>query len=304
MSRLADLLETVAVDEPIEAEGLQAFGLRWQSDPGFQYLTLDEALAAGTLKVTEISESGSVPVLRVTNSSPDMAFLMAGEHLIGAKQNRVLNTSLMVPGGKDTNVPVSCVEQGRWGYRSRHFGSASGSSHGILRKMMSKQVSGSYKARGLASSDQGAVWDEVERKLHVLGSRSGTSELAQAYTDHESPLKALVEKLKPPPGACGVVFAFGGRIAGCDLFDRPETLVKMWPKLVRAYAIDALERRDPAPPVTAAAVRELLRQTAQAKVESFKSAGLGEDLRLESPVLAGACLVVEEQPVHFEMFPE
>ena len=169
---------------------------------------------------------------------------------------------------------------------------------------MSKQVSGSNRVGAEARSNQGEVWNEVSRKLEMLKSMSNTDALEQVYADNENRLKSIVEKLQPPPGACGVVFAFGGRIAGCDLFDRPETLVKMWPKLVRAYAIDALERREPAPPVTAESVRELLHQSARAKIESFKSVGLGDDVRLESPSLAGACLVVEQQPVHFEMFPE
>jgi len=47
-----------------------------------------------------------------------------------------------------------------------------------------------------------------------------------------------------------------------------------------------------------------LRSAAGAKAEPFKSAGLGEDVRLEGPNLVGAGLVVEEQPIHVELFAE
>ena len=94
---LNELLQTVQVLEPQQDSGLQVFGLRWPSESELGYRTLDEAMTAGSLEVTEVGNSGSVPTLSVTNTSDLMAFLMAGEQLVGAKQNRVLNVSLMVP---------------------------------------------------------------------------------------------------------------------------------------------------------------------------------------------------------------
>src|SRR5437762_1881099 len=103
-----ELWQTLQVNEPQEDSGLQIFGLRWQADTELRYLTLDEAMAAGSLEVAEISESGSVPKLKVTNRSDLMTFLMSGEQLIGAKQNRVLNVSVMVPARQEISIPVSC----------------------------------------------------------------------------------------------------------------------------------------------------------------------------------------------------
>ena len=304
MPQLTELLQQVTVDEPHQAGGLQVFGLRWDGGRRLEYSTLDEALAARTLEITEISEGGAVPTLKVINNADRMAFLMAGEQLVGAKQNRVLNASIMVAAGTNIPIPVSCVESGRWGYRSRSFNSSGTSSHSLLRRMMSNQVRGSYRSMGVAHSDQRSVWNEVSRKLGSMGSHSDSSALHQAYADHENRLRTILDELTPPMGACGVLFAFGGQIAGCDLFDRPETLVKLWPKLVRAYAIDALEGQAGSAAVTADAVREWLRLSKQAKIETFRSAGVGDDVRLESPALVGAGLVVEKEPVHVEMFAE
>src|SRR5437762_11342892 len=90
-------LRTVQVREAQSAGSLQVFGLHWGNGTALSYRTLDEALAADLLEVTEISEGGSVPILKVTNKSDDLIFLMAGEQLVGAKQNRILNTSILVP---------------------------------------------------------------------------------------------------------------------------------------------------------------------------------------------------------------
>src|SRR5262249_32219989 len=153
MSRpLNELLLTVQVLAPQHDSGLQVFGLRWSSESQLGYGTLDELMAAGALEVTEISERGSVPTLRVTNKSDLMAFLMAGEQLVGAKQNRVLNVSLMVPPSTTLDIPVSCVEAGRWQRRSAKFASGGSMSHGKLRKMMSKQTHLGRRSGGTPTS--------------------------------------------------------------------------------------------------------------------------------------------------------
>jgi len=64
-------------------------------DSGPVYLTLQEALDQQQLKITEIDKGGSVPELKVTNTAAEYVLLLDGEELIGAKQNRVLNTTVL-----------------------------------------------------------------------------------------------------------------------------------------------------------------------------------------------------------------
>ena len=97
------------------------------------------------------------------------------------------------------------------------------------------------------------------------------------------------------------MFAFGGKIVGLDLFDRPTTLERLWAKLVRAYAIDA-RHAEGDKRVTPDEVSAWLSGAAAAKEETFRSAGLGDDVRLEAAVLEAACLRLESHPVHVEAF--
>jgi hypothetical protein len=302
---VTNLLRTVEVTEPRETGGLQVFGLRWQSGNGLSYTTLDDALAEQALEVTEVSEGGSVPTLKVHNKGGTMVFLMAGEQLVGAKQNRVLNASIMVAGQSELPIPVTCVEAGRWRYRSHTFSSSGTTSHSLLRAQMCKQSSDSYCDVGTPSSDQGAVWGEVSRKLHAMKSDSASAALYQAYEDHQARLNDLLEKLPAPEDCCGAVFAFGGQIAGVDLFDKPATLGKLWPKLIRGYAIDALEQAGvESRPVPREAVCQWLERATGANAQPYKSPGLGEDVRLQGDGLVGAGLVVEDHPVHVELFAQ
>ena len=59
-----------------------------------EYLLLDEALTEGVMEVVEVDTEGSVPELRVINKSPKMILILDGEELVGAKQNRIVNTTL------------------------------------------------------------------------------------------------------------------------------------------------------------------------------------------------------------------
>ena len=87
------------------------------------YLILEEALGQGAVEVTEVSQAGSVPDLKLINKSSNKLLVVDGEELVGAKQNRIVNATFLIAGQTEINIPVSCVEQGRWSYRSQKFAS-------------------------------------------------------------------------------------------------------------------------------------------------------------------------------------
>ena len=118
------ILEAVGgarIGEPACYKNLAVFPLFGSRLRQADYLTLDEALEQKCSEVTEVSEGGSVPELKFVNSGARPVFLLDGEQLIGAKQNRVLNLSILVAGGKTIIIPVSCVEAGRWRHSTRDF---------------------------------------------------------------------------------------------------------------------------------------------------------------------------------------
>ena len=299
---LATWLGGLEILSPIRAGKLQVFGLRHPSASSLAYLTLDEALKTGVFDITEVSDGGNVPTLKVSNKSGTLVFLMAGEELVGAKQNRVLNVSIMVAAGSDLAVPVSCVEAGRWRYTSDKFSSAGTSAHAKLRAKMSLKAKSFYRSAGRPLSDQAEVWDEVDSKLQGMRSCSPSRALHQVYEDHDRVLKDLYD-VSAPEGSHGAVFCLGGGVVGIDVFDKPSTLAKLWPKVLRSYAIDALEAPDGMPEVTLDGVKAWLGKVLEARTERYDSPGLGEDLRFDSGDLGGGGLVVDGQPVHAEVFP-
>src|SRR5687768_5463792 len=99
-----------------------------QTEPDYRLLSPD---TLASVKITEVSEGGSVPTLKVKNELPTRLLLIDGQELIGAKQNRILNTDVLVPAQNELTIPVSCVEQNRWGYRTRAFAPGKSASHKI-----------------------------------------------------------------------------------------------------------------------------------------------------------------------------
>jgi hypothetical protein len=168
MSTLPD----VRVGDPIRHEALGVFPLFSTPDGDVDYLLSDEAIQAGSITVEEISEGGSVPNLLVINQGDSRVLFLEGEELRGAKQNRVLNTSVLVAARSRTPIPVSCVERGRWRYRTKHFVSGGSHSSSKLRHILKKSSYQSMKAGLGYTSDQTEVWNEVSRQMDSLGSSS------------------------------------------------------------------------------------------------------------------------------------
>lgn len=229
--------------ESLRYKGLAVFPLFGSETRVPTYLLSEQALAGGQAVVEEASEGGSVPNLIVTVLGDKPVLFLEGEELRGAKQNRVLNTSVLVAASTKTPIPVSCVEQGRWRYTSRHFGSAGTHASSKMRRVLKETVSKSSREGRGHSSDQGAVWTEVARQMSSLGSTSATSAMSDTYDTYQSQVSEYQSHLPYVPGAIGMAVAVGNAIVTLDLFEAPEVCQMAWPRLLSGTILDAVEER-------------------------------------------------------------
>lgn len=304
MSIIGETLSQLAVGEPAGHGSLTVFPLSSGEARTPDYLVLDEALERGLCRVTEVSEAGSVPELAFVNDSAHRILMLDGEELVGARQNRVLNISLLVGGRRKVVIPVSCVEQGRWAWRGRNFRSARRAMYARGRREKMAQVSASMRAHGSRRADQGAVWQGVAAMAANLDVASSTGAMADVYEHLEGSLAEYRARLGTRPGQNGAVFALGGDIAGLELFDAPETFARLFPKLLDSYAMDALEARtagtDPHP--SPEAVRDFLGRVGEARAEAFAALGEGRDLRLHGRRVVGGALECDGWLIHLSAF--
>ena len=302
---IAERTGSVRLDPAQGKHGLQVVPILGISLDQPEYGLLD----SGTLpavNITEISSTGSVPELKVENTLRTRVFLMDGQELIGAKQNRILNTDVLVPAKTTLTLPVSCVEAGRWHYSSPSFTPGKTASHRV-RSGKQERVYAALRSTGYHDADQSAVWSEVHDTLMGSSCMSSTSSLHDAYEAQESNLTDFRSSLHLPDETVGLAIFCNGRFQGLDLFDRCSTLRYFWESLVDSYAIDWLARLGKAVDSTVdpAQVGQTTLDTAMSgNWEVFPSPGEGRDYRLSDARLTGSCLVWEEKSaVHLQLFP-
>ena len=263
-----------------------------------RWLTLIEA--GDKVRITEVDEAGAVSQLKVANTANQPLLLLDGEELVGAKQNRVLNTTVLVAAKSELTIPVSCVEQGRWGYRGRHFASGDASLFASVRQKKAAWVTRSLRAGRGHQSDQGAVWDELASKTAAHRVASPTGAMRDFYERYEEEMAEMRRALAPVPGQVGSLVYLSGRWVGMDLLAGAGLFDRVWPRLCAGYAADAIARKPgvrltPSPGT-------VLRRLLHCPVEMTRPVGVGAEYRLAGKT-AGAALVADDRVAHLMAFP-
>jgi hypothetical protein len=279
-----------------EHRGIVIAPLFPRHDPVAEYLTLDEALAGG-LRIQEVDESGSVPELVVENPLDARVLLYDGEELVGAKQNRILNVSVLVDARATVKIPVSCVEQGRWARSSEHFGSGSHVSHAELRRRKAEAQAAQPLARGISQSE---VWGALHERALDLRVASPTGASSDLYRARRDELRALEDAFPAQPGQCGAILGLGSDMC-LDAVSRPDAFARLWPKLRAGYLLDGLGRLDGAP-TSPAVLPTFLGWVDKAERSRQPSAGLGDDVRLRSEHAIGSGLELHGEPIQLSAF--
>lgn len=298
-------LSGLSMGRPAHFTGLTVFPLSSGLRSSVRYLLLEEGLRSGLVSVREVRKEGSVPDLAVENRSDADVLIVDGEELVGARQNRIANLTLLVPAERTTTIPVSCVEAGRWSYSRPDFAVTERVQYSRGRAARLYDVQESMRTRGTRRSDQGAVWDALREKAARMEAHSPTQAMGAIYERHGATLDDYVEKLSPEPDQLGAIFVTGPRQFGMDLFDRHETFAAFFPKLVRSYAIDAMERppaRDrAAQPKHARAFVDRLRAGA---FDVHPAVALGHDVGIVARGAIAGALVHQEVALHLTAFSE
>jgi hypothetical protein len=301
MTPIAAALASVTVGQSKNAGRLTVFPLLGSSDTPPTYLLLDEALAKGVAQVTETSSSGSVPELRFENRSDRPILIVDGEALIGAKQNRIVNISILVPAQSITPIPVSCVERGRWSYRRPDFGSADHVLYSSGRAQKASHVSASLRASGRARADQGAIWNDIAQKSERMACESRSEAMDALFAKAHQQLENLESRLQPEVNQVGAAFALDGHVVGLEVFDAAETWRRFSRKVYRSYGLDALDAGTRVHDGSTD-IGHWLQMVAATPVAQFPSVGLGQDARFDHPRISGGALVVGQKVIHCAAF--
>jgi hypothetical protein len=296
-------------------ENMTVFGLLTSLDGGPEYITLKEALERGVFTVTEVSEGGSVPELKVENKGDVAVLLIDGEELAGAKQNRVLNTTILVGPKSWTKVPVSCTEHGRWSYASREFAESGNVMAASMRGVNLREVNRCLEVSKEFRSNQAKIWDNVAEMASDMKVISRTGAMRDVFEARGADLDDYLKNFKAADGGKGILAFIDGKPAGMDFVSRDEAFRTLFPKLVKSYAMEAMllrERRKAGrgkgdagkasvkPGVDEA--REFLKRAAACEEKKYESVGMGWSYRYSGAGIVGSVLAVDEKVVHMAFF--
>jgi hypothetical protein len=260
--------------------------------PALEILTLDESRARGALTVIERAQA-SVPELIAENHGKTHVLLLAGEILVGGKQNRVLREDLLLPPlSGPRNIAVYCVEQGRWNEGRKDF-----DSRGSV-------VQPSVRSQVLRKAEQSRIWSGVAAASRSVAAPSPTGSYQAIYDKPEvkAQLEQTARRFDPAmaPTAVGAAVFVGPNLAGVDCFHAPGLFAREWPKLLRAYALDAYGIAAGAWDEAAGRARTdgLLRAAARVEGGVRGSVGVGRLFEFTLDGRRGAALLFEGRAIH------
>ncbi len=293
---ISKYLANVRVGDAVEYRNIRLFPIITKKMLSAQnYITLDEATERGWLKIKETG-TGQVNFVVLKNTSAKMIFVMTGEIISGAKQDRMLKEDILIPPKSSwIKVPVYCVEYGRWTQVSPEF-----ESERLL-------VPNALRQRAKISESQSEVWDEIAASQERMGILSTTGTVRANYEDKkvQEEIDEYVRKLEKVPRlsklTIGVVVTTGNRIICFDMFANNELLKKFWNKLIKSYTMDVLTGQKGI--MDKRHIEDFIESLENAHYTSTGTPGLGELVEIESDFGRGSALTYKSAVIHMDFFP-
>jgi hypothetical protein len=239
---------------------------------GKSFLTLQEALMQ---KKVVVYETKSVNELSIRNFSNEDVYVQSGDIVKGGQQDRMIGVDLIVP-PRSGKLPISafCVEHGRWSGRGNERAAVFSSSADAV---ATKEI----KLAAKRSNSQGGVWqsvtvaqDKLSRNVGARVNSTVSESSLQLAVENEkvqetadSYVKALSAIANRSDDVIGYVFAINGKVNSADIYGSNVLFKKLWPKLLKANAIEAIAelQKDKFKPASADSVRGFLSEAEKAK---------------------------------------
>ncbi|MEO0290773.1 MAG: DUF6569 family protein [candidate division WOR-3 bacterium] len=299
-------MKKIEIGEPLFQRNLLMYPLYRKDNGDFKenIKTIDEAYKEGFGKFEELKEP-SVNRIIFKNSGSFPVFAIDGEEVIGAFQNRVINTAFFSEPNTVIEVPVSCVEERRW-EGERSFSSSGVALYPSLRAILLKTTNKSLSLNKTYYSDQSIVWKSVKNTLNSLKISSGTLSIHDAFKGYESQIEWYLENLDLS-NVSGLVAFAGDKFICMDLFISSYIFEKFKIKILRGYALDAILLRDrPTDFINKDKVKEIIEKVIKIKMKKFNGVGKGIEYRGEgeSLIVRGFKKREEEDFLHLAVFPD
>jgi len=186
---------------------------------GFPVIPASKAMEEGGVQVREIREEGEVNRLLAINRTGNYCLITDMDLLKGARQNRVVNTSVLLAPHSKQEIEVSCVERSRWSYNSPDFKPVKGVMD--REKRAAKAASLREEEADAICDTQSKIWDLIHREMvsqHVFSDTEDYNEIRETKpTDRGREFQLLKAE-----GCNGLAIFEGKRLLSFDIFGNRE----------------------------------------------------------------------------------
>ncbi len=276
------------------------------SNASFPYLSMKAAIEQKVLELTEVSANGIVATIRATNSSILPILLIDGEAIIGAKQNRIINTTILLAPQKQTLIPVSCTEQGRWQMNNPTFMDSGEIMPAKARYSKSHKVYNNIMGGKGFLADQQAIWEDVSKLSYAFNVDSSTQSMKDVFTHNKDIINEYLQVFKIQKNQTGLIVFSNGQLAGFDYISLPTMYSDLHEKLLKSHIMDAItnyqseylkvyEQVEP---------KSFLEELTELSFTKHSPIGLGTDYRFEGKQNSATILMHREQIIHWAAFPK
>ena len=289
------------ISEPKQKNNIVLFYLSSKEKIKSNFITFPEAFSKNLVKVEEVNDKGIVRYLKVTNISDQKLLILDSEQIIGngIRQNRVVNSTTLIPEFSNVTLKVSCCEKNRWSPAVANELNLSDSLY-----FSKGRINNSEDIYKKCDTDQFKIWDDISDKLKEFGSRSFTGSVEDIYNKRRNNVEEIVSSFNPGPNDIGVAIATGNCLVSLDIFSSNEVFKTYLPKLIRSVALDSFKKTGYKSFVKTTDVHKLLRliEQSEKKIDKPNMGTLGQQIRFNSGLVVGSSLYYEEEMVHFSGF--
>lgn len=199
---------------------------------------------SAVLSATSLMSSGVVRInngtqIRLTNAAQQPVMVMAGEIIVGGKQDRLLSGDVVVASGGTVDLPVFCAEKDR-----------STAINGVTQfRSLSAWGTPALRRLIVSGANQDAIWSCIAAHHDDTRTRSGTQALAVTYAtsaalDARAEAKdALDARLRPGDRAVGLAIVRDGAIEVLDVFPDPSFFRGQLESLLAGVTLDMTVNR-------------------------------------------------------------
>ncbi len=288
---LNEFLSSISQGEPFYEGNVLFVPVKGKGGNG-HFSLLNEAMKSEKARISEV---GNVDTVSLNYSGNNPLFVMDGEEIVGARQNRVFNTSFITERVEEFMVPVSCVEEGRY-QGKKNFIPSEVIAYPKLRSILATSTTKSLETTQSFKADQSSIWESVKKTLNTLRTTSQTLSMHDGYTDKK---EMFFSEFKPDKDTIGIIAYTGKKPLGVDIFGSHSLFKKLSTRIISSYLFGAygVKGKFSKPD----GFFDKLRAIKEWK--SFDGAGEGKEFRYIGNKIVAKASIFKDRPVHISMFP-